>query len=667
MDRYKWQHLAIAKSRSRRTVEFAVKLVSLEELCFTHIVMTLEEYTDEELALLPKPFREQLMHSIPVVDVCRLEGTQFTSDIDTSSFWEQIYKEYFVSFGEVSTDWKVNLFTDLAHSVIGNNYSQFDRYTCLDPNYQVACLLAIKNEIQRRGVKTVLIHAYQGMTRTVLIHETQERIYHSKSKQTPKQNVLIPARHEKYFSENDKIPNSTALEIIINKCLFHPKEITISINTFYQFLNTLASQKSSDDILTTFFKELEKLTIWNEQWLSTADIIAASTLIKETTSKLLRLVLSCNKQKLVTLRVKVSRMIPYGNKGKLPVDDTEEVTSLQFDNPTIDSIAPVLSSSYNGLKTFALDATGCVSLPLEKLISITEHQSELDTISIKIARRSQPISADVNTPLIWQTPQFSAKFLPSWIHCCLQKPTLRHFTLCLSPVSTEFFINILVTFLSTSSTHEQTITLDQMDYLSDTSCKSTSSLKLNEDMQKSSSSNDKSEAALHHFDELCTQCKSIEFNACDLKLFTEPLFALKFLKLKQMIIRKLTEAEQSKNIYKDLMVEPKKDCSFFVSQLAQYPDFTMETLEIAEVDLSSVTSSDYDALLRKKTLQTVRLVQCTGINITAVREVAARQKLNIEVACESSTSHTIKPFPDRPGFMENTKTKKDLITITLTK
>ena len=597
--------------------------------------MTLEEYTDEELALLPKHFREQLLHSIPVVDMCRLEGTRFISDIDTSSLWEKVYKEYIDTHGEVSVDWKSNLFMDLAHSILGDNYSQHYKYRHMDLNHQVACLLAMKCETHSSTVKTVLIH------------RAQERTYHSMPSQTPEQKLLIPARHKKYFSENDQITNTTALEIISNKCLFRPKEIAIAINAFSQFLDVLASQKSSEDILAAFFEEVETLTIWNEQWKSVADQVTAESMpFRKIPSKLLRLVLSRNNGKLVALRVKIATMIKYGHgmEYTMQINEDGEVISLQIDDPTIDSITPVLSSSYNRLKTFALDATGDVSLALEKLISITDHQSELDTISIKIARRGQRMGSCGNAP--WRTPQFSAKLLRSWIHCCLQKPSVHQIVLCLSPISIELFIEILVTFFSTSSIHEQTLTFDQMAYLSDTSTRATSSLY--KDSQMSSSSN-KSEAVPHHFDELCTQCKTIKFNACDLKLFTEPLFTLKYLKLKQLIIRKLSRPVRS--IYYE--ADSKKDCSFFVSQLAQHPDFTMETLEIAEVDLGNVTSSDYDNLLKKKTLQTVRLVQCTGISIATIREIAA---LNIQVDCESSISKTI----------ECTKTKDGLFTVTLT-
>ena len=164
--------------------------------------------------------------------------------------------------------------------------------------------------------------------------------------------------------------------------------------------------------------------------------------------------------------------------------------------------------------------------------------------------------------------------------------------------------------------------------LSDTNSKVTSSFKLpKKDRQRSSSIN-KSKVIPQHFDESCTQHKSIELNACDFKLFAEPLFTLRPLKLKQLIIRNPILPVYPWIFCADTYSE--KDCSHFFSQLARHPDFTMEILEIAEVDLGKVKSSDFDLLLTKKTLQIVRLIQCTGINTTAIHKVTTKHKFSIE-------------------------------------
>ncbi len=71
-----------------------LSMKSLEELCLTHVAMTMEQYSTDSLSLLPKGFRLQLLHKIPIIDVCRLEDTKFTTGIDMTSVWVEIYQQY---------------------------------------------------------------------------------------------------------------------------------------------------------------------------------------------------------------------------------------------------------------------------------------------------------------------------------------------------------------------------------------------------------------------------------------------------------------------------------------------------------------------------------------------------------------------------------------------
>ena len=67
---------------------------SLLEICLTHIQWTLEEYPVDVLALLPKAIREKMLHNLPIVDICRLEDTHFTSGIDMDSIWKELYERH---------------------------------------------------------------------------------------------------------------------------------------------------------------------------------------------------------------------------------------------------------------------------------------------------------------------------------------------------------------------------------------------------------------------------------------------------------------------------------------------------------------------------------------------------------------------------------------------
>ena len=69
------------------------KVKPLQYLSFTHILMTLEEYAVDDLALFPKSIRNQMLHNLPIVDVCQLEGTRFMAGISEDSKWEKLYKD----------------------------------------------------------------------------------------------------------------------------------------------------------------------------------------------------------------------------------------------------------------------------------------------------------------------------------------------------------------------------------------------------------------------------------------------------------------------------------------------------------------------------------------------------------------------------------------------
>ena len=56
--------------------------------------MTLEQYSTDSLSLLPKGFRLQLLHKIPIIDICRLEDTAFVTGIDMEPIWKQIFVDF---------------------------------------------------------------------------------------------------------------------------------------------------------------------------------------------------------------------------------------------------------------------------------------------------------------------------------------------------------------------------------------------------------------------------------------------------------------------------------------------------------------------------------------------------------------------------------------------
>ena len=62
---------------------------SLVHQCQLWIAMHLEQLPVSHLSLLPLSTRNELLLKLPIADVCRLEGTQFTVGIDMAAFLEE--------------------------------------------------------------------------------------------------------------------------------------------------------------------------------------------------------------------------------------------------------------------------------------------------------------------------------------------------------------------------------------------------------------------------------------------------------------------------------------------------------------------------------------------------------------------------------------------------
>ena len=73
------------------SVTFSVK--SLGDQCIQRIVMHLEEFPSNHLSLLPLSLRKEILWSVPIADVCKLEGTGFVNSIDRKDFWSDTFYE----------------------------------------------------------------------------------------------------------------------------------------------------------------------------------------------------------------------------------------------------------------------------------------------------------------------------------------------------------------------------------------------------------------------------------------------------------------------------------------------------------------------------------------------------------------------------------------------
>ena len=70
--------------------------LSLSDQCHLYLILHLEEFLPEELALLSVRMREQLLINLPVADICKLEETTVVQGIDTNFIWREVGKRQIV-------------------------------------------------------------------------------------------------------------------------------------------------------------------------------------------------------------------------------------------------------------------------------------------------------------------------------------------------------------------------------------------------------------------------------------------------------------------------------------------------------------------------------------------------------------------------------------------
>ncbi len=422
---------------------------SLQELCFTHITMTLEQFSTDVLCLLPKKFREQLLHNIPVLDVCRLEeDSLFTAGIDMESFWKELCGKLFLSCDESSVPiltWRELFFSQFFDTIIRGDrpYGYFhissqgghriikdqpvNEHDIDFVNFLVAIplepLSVTAEDTERKKINFFgsQYHPVHAMNR----HEVTlvkgpippGRTYH----ESCRTNQLVPPRYAKLFPEDScYLPDSTALQLITEKCRFKPKDVLINEATFATFLLNIEKECGNIDCLSGCFGGIESLFFQGSQQRMISSEAQCGE-CKSVADQALELILQSSNPVLTDLTV---------------------ISSIK-DN-ILESIEPVLAL-YGGLKTFTVISFGIASLNFSALTSITKHQQLLRSLSISLNEVTDIFG------------HYEIHFL-SLIQTCFKNPSLQELKLHISPATTQLVLQIIRVFLSTPCSQEQTLT-----------------------------------------------------------------------------------------------------------------------------------------------------------------------------------------------------------------
>ena len=280
----------------------------LEETCFMYVLKTLEEFdVNGKLSLLPAKIRSRMLVKMPLVDICRLEKTNFVSGLDMTLIWKQIYEERNASdssfHGRVSqNNWKQSLLTRISNILLGDErpYGYFQLMTRADkgcpwvgrditdqqpvhkhPIDLVNYLVAIYHEKSlpkdketknlsdeedddewKKWQRRKYGPSYVVMARhDVILHKgivPPADLYH-RACQTKQ---LVSRRFAHYFSEGSSfLPDNIAIMLLSRECDFFPESIVVSNPQFSTFLYNAEHETSDLGFLRDYFKLVVSVTI----------------------------------------------------------------------------------------------------------------------------------------------------------------------------------------------------------------------------------------------------------------------------------------------------------------------------------------------------------------------------------------------------------------------
>ena len=574
---------------------------SLEEACFSYILQTLHEYPVAVLALLPVKYRKRMLFNLPVIDICRLEQPQFISDLDMEKVWEHVCKLFVKGYDYMFNSPPQNLKETLLETVCdtlledGRPYGYFqwtsrcgkrspwirkeiveDHPVEKHPLDVVNCLVAIRKESNSKSLeesedeesdeesyyKRKFGPCCVSMTRhEVTLHKgvVPPCDMYSKACQFTQ---TVPRRYAHLFTQDGHfLPDSTAISLITKECSYKPMSTSIDCCKFNTFLENFEHEGTNISLLVEFFKNIESLVI-NGEPDPNPDLIHDSYLNAK------------NIKPALAVPSKVLQMILLNPR---PVLSSLTICVNKSDDTIIETIEPILTTSYSGLKSLALDAEGKVSPDLKKLIAITDYQANLQKVDISISEITQVFGCFI--PAVKHTPEFSPALLFSWVELCCKKPTLQNLRLHVNSATVDLLQKIVATFLSTPCSCEQTLTLGTIDFVE------------SEDAISPIPSVPEGPCTL------CYKCLSIPcYSGKHLSPFEDWIFNSLQIKLRQLTVNEYSYGSAS-NVISRLA----KGCL----------DFQMLVLQ--NVDFSYIKAEDYKDLFHKPSLKSLKLEKCSNV------------------------------------------------------
>ena len=633
----------------------------LEETCFMYVLKTLEEFdVDRGLSLLPTKIRVRMLTKMPLVDICRLEKTNFVSGVDMTLIWKQIFEERntsrYHSFRVSENNWKQSLLTRISDILLGDErpYGYFQLMTRSDKscpwvggqitdeqpvqdhpvdlvNYLVTMYHekplapAISKETKnssdeeddewRQWQRRKYGPSYVAMVRhDVILHKgiVPPADLYNKACQTKQ---LVPRRFAHYFSEGSSfLPDSVAITLLSKECGFFPESISISSPKFSTFLYNAEHETNNDlGFLKDYFKLVVSVTIRgdvekNLKWKVNPGAKALSS-IEHKQDELG----ASSSQRTTAARSRQPRhhRFQIGN-----VVTKEELMQREVPSRVLSLILSNANHAFTeltisiGKTSDQLLATVAPQLTTQfsglRKLSISARGSvspNLEKLSAITDNHHNLESISISVTEITQTfGSFGpvVKNTPKYSRPYM----LSYLETCFRKPS----VNLLEVCLSpVTAEYVQKILLS---FLAPHCCNE-QTLVITFSYQEKECVVNSGILPPHPIDESCTlQYKSLVFRNCSIPAsFASWLFSFQPLKLKKLVIKDYS--------YLDISV---------FTNIARCRSFDIESVKFSSVILSKAIAQDFTSLLEKPSLRSVYFKNCSRLNLQALADGLAVQQ-----------------------------------------
>jgi len=250
-----------------------VAVSSLEDVCFSFIVRSLGEYSIEYLSLLPRDVRFRLLEFCPpIVDLCRVEGTQFTEGFDMELIWKKMFNHYFRSESYCPrgrSSWKDSVFSELI-SLILRNQRPYGFLNIRNKDTKLEDNIVHEHPVDKVNYLLARAPARKFWCRDLSMKRHDVALSKDKGIVSPGElydqamslKQIFPAHNKHYFPEGSLfLPDSTALRLITGHCNYYPKELEVWIGYFGTFLLYAQQEESSLEFVAKFLQTVESLKV----------------------------------------------------------------------------------------------------------------------------------------------------------------------------------------------------------------------------------------------------------------------------------------------------------------------------------------------------------------------------------------------------------------------